>query len=525
MSLKTKSLAPMKSMHLPLTRDSAGQLFRLVLLGFGLLLFIAFLAFIGLLIPFLGIRFTFLLGALFFGASLLFVPAEWVLYLAFVMIFALLGPIKYFGSIDPQWAGYILGVSMFIRALMEASFKAGTNKNVIFRWSAGYFLSGFVVVALFSTLISPPSAYIALISIRGLVMLWGFFFLIAICDFPAKTFPRIAVILALIGIIQGPVAIVQRIFFASSPVVYSQSPWDAVVGTFDGYRQLGGDSGGMGIFMVALLATVLIFWKKKRLSTGWALLLSAAYLVPIFTAEVKVVYVLIPLMFGMIFASEFRRNVPIAILALLLTVGGIYSLDKVYSVLNVSKYQTHQQTLDERLNTIFEFSVGTDVYNEGGEMGRVTALVFWWDRHSLASNPSAFLLGDGMGTSADKTGTGEEYGPDVQTFNFANSTAAILLWDYGAIGFLIYLGMMVALVGKLRNLSRNETIPPDHRCLLEAGSVYAALLIVTLLYNKGLAGQSQPTLLIFVSLMGYAAYWIRETSRTLRDTAGKQRRV
>jgi hypothetical protein len=406
---------------------------------------------------------------------------------------------------------------MFIRALMEASNKAGTNNNLIFRWSAGYLLLGFVAVASFSTIVSPPSGYIALISIRGLVMLWGFFFLIAVCDLPANTFPKIGLILALIGLIQGPLALAQRIFVASKRTVFTDSPWDAVVGTFDGYREFGGDSGGMAIFMVALLGAVLIFWKRKSLSTGWTLLLIAAYLLPIFTAEVKVVYVLFPLMVGMIFASQFRRNIPVAILALLLMAGSMYSLNKVYSVLNTRGYQPHEQTLDENLKTIFEFSIGTDIYNRGGEMGRVTALVFWWDHHSLASNPKAFFLGDGMGGSGDKFGKSSEYGEEVQSFNYANSTAAILLWDYGLIGFLMYLGMMAALMVKLRRLSEIEAIPHIHRGLLEAGSVYVALLIVTLAYNKGLSGQSQASLLIFVTLMGYAAFWIRENNKRRMD--------
>ena len=103
-----------------------------------------------------------------------------------------------------------------------------------------------------------------------------------------------------------------------------------------------------------------------------------------------------------------------------------------------------------------------------------------------------------------------DYGQIVQQYNFANSSATILLWEYGMLGLVAYAGMMVALVFQLRNLSREGCIPPFHQALLESGAIYIVLLIMTLPYNKGLFGQSQPSLLILVTLMGYAVFWKRQ---------------
>ncbi len=495
-----------------ITEEGVYRTARVILIGIGLLALLTIPAFIGLIIPFIGVRFAFLLGAGLAGLSMLFIPAPWVLYIAFVLIFALLGPIKYFGSIDPQWAGYILGAVMFIRALMEAAARSGQQSRIVLGWSAGYFVSVFLTVVVFSTVVAPPSAYLALIGIRGFILLWGFFFLIAVTDLlPADAFRKIAFIMVIIGLFQIPLALYQRIFVASGSVLYSNAPWDAVVGSFDGYRQFGGDSGGMGIFMVAMIGAVLIFWRRKLLSTHKMLLLVPLYCIPILVAEVKVVYILIPAMVSLVFASHFRKNLPVAILALFLTAAGLYGLDKTYSTLNVTGIQRTyaNRTLEDSLKTIFSFSVDTNVYSSANsEMGRVTALVFWADQHSPISNPKAFFIGDGLGAnSGGKVEENSQYSAATRQFNYANSSAAVLLWNFGVIGFALYVGMMVALFLELRKLSKLEIVPNFHRSLLEAGSVYVSLLILTLAYNEGLFGQSQPSLLIFVALMGYAVFW------------------
>ena len=71
--------------------------------------------------------------------------------------------------------------------------------------------------------------------------------------------------------------------------------------------------------------------------------------------------------------------------------------------------------------------------------------------------------------------------------------------------------MMVARFFELRKLSKLEMVPNFHRGLFEAGSVYVALLMLTLAYNQGLFGQSQPSLLILVTLMGYVVFWKNKT--------------
>ncbi len=517
MNLRRSAPSPKYFTSPRITEDGVYRAGRIFLLGIGVLALLTIPAFIGLIVPFIGVRLTFLLGAGLVSLSFLFIPAQWVLYIAFVLIFAILGPIKNFAGIDAQWAGYILGAVMFLRALMVATSRAQLQSKTVLGWSAGYFILVFMTVVVSSTAISPPSGYLALIGIRGFLLLWGFFFLIAVSDLPASTFKKIAFILLLIGLLQIPLTLYQRIFVASVHSLNSNAPWwDAVVGSFDGYRQYGGDSGGMGMFMVALIGAVLIFWRRKLLSTLKMLVLILLYCIPILTAEVKVVFILIPAMVGLVFISYFRRNLPVAILALFLTGAGLYGLTKTYNALNTSGTPRAHLSLEDNLEAIFKFSAATNIYNSSnsrsGEMGRVTALVFWWEQHSPLSNLKAFLIGDGIGASSGlKLQGSTQYSSVVRQFNYANSSAATLLWNFGVIGLMLYLGMMVALLLELRRLSKLTTIPDFHRGLLEAGSLYVAFLMLTLPYNQGLFGQSQPSLLIFVTLMGYAVFWRNRT--------------
>jgi len=250
------------------------------------------------------------------------------------------------------------------------------------------------------------------------------------------------------------------------------------------------------------------------------LLLVSLYCIPILAAEVKVVFLLIPAMVGLVFFNHFRRNIPVAILALFLTAASLYGLTKTYEVLNVTGTQHAHQSFVDKLQTVFEFSAGTNVYNSRtGEMGRVTALVFWFDQHSSLSTLKAFFIGDGVGAdNGKKFEKNAQYSSVVHRYFYANSSAAVLLWNYGVMGLAMYVGMMVALFLELRKLSKSETIPDFHRGLLESGSVYVALLALTLTYNQGLFGQSQPSLLIFVTLMGYAVFWKNKTRQLPRGT-------
>ena len=185
------------------SEDGIYRVIRMILIGIGVLTVLTIPAFVGLIVPFIGIRFTFLLAAGLVSLSLLFIPVQWVLYIAFVLIFGILGPIKYFASVDPQWAGYILGAMMFLRALMESVSKVSQHNRVVLGWSAGYFIFVFITVVVFSSATSPPSPYLALIGIRGFLLLWGFFFLIAVTDLQATTFKKIAFILAFIGLLHA----------------------------------------------------------------------------------------------------------------------------------------------------------------------------------------------------------------------------------------------------------------------------------------------------------------------------------
>ena len=479
-------------------------------------LFVILVAFVSALVIVLGgVKYTLFLAGLLGSFFLMFVPPQWLVFVLMFYAFLVMGPVQYFSSLDTQWVPYLMGVVLSVRALFEIALRGGKKDPGERRPRAippyTWALLAFVSVALVSTALGTSSMYLLLLSARNLFFMWGVFFVLAMAMVGPSFFRSAWRALIVIGLIQLPMTFYQRFFVAAKRLDFAS--WDAVVGTFVGNKDGGGDSGGMAFFVLAIATVVIALWQRSQLSGRVVLVLLPVLFAPIMLAEVKIVYVLIPVMAVAVFRSTISRRPVTFVMAMMLTgtlLAGVYTADKTLNVIKSAPSQ--ELTLERRLDLILGFSTGADIYLGGGEMGRMTALVFWWSRHR--DDMLHLVVGHGLSSSvtANRLELGSE-GRKYSPLQFANSTAALLLWDTGIVGlaaFILILGFSAVSAARL---ARVPAIPAYEGALLYAASVIIGSMILLLPYNVSLTGGSPATQFLLMLMLGLVAYWNTRVGR------------
>ncbi len=465
-----------------------------------------------------GVKYTLFLAGLFGSVFLMFVPVQWLLFTLVIYAFLIMGPVQYFTSYDTHWVPFLMGVVLIVRALLEMALgrgkmdPGGRRPGAIppYAWA----LLAFFSVAIVSTALGSSSMYSLLISSRNLFFMWGVFFVLAMAAVQPPFFRNAWRVLIVIGLIQLPMTFYQRFYVAAKRV--DSASWDAVVGTFAGYKDAGGDSGGMAFFVLAVATVVVALWQRSQLSGRVVLVLLLLLLAPVMLAEVKIVYVLIPVMAMAVFRSNFLRKpltFVMAVMAAGVLLAGVYTADKSLNVLK--GLTSYERSLEGRIESIFGYSTGTNVYLRGGEMGRMTALAFWWDKN----RDDLLHLVVGHGLSSSVTASRVELGSEARKYpslHFDNTAAAVLLWETGVAGLAAFMLILVFGAVSAGRLARVPTIPAFDRALLYAASVIIGSLALLVPYNGNLTGGSPATLVLLMLTLGMVAFWNRQLGR---DTA------
>lgn len=445
------------------------------------------------------------------GLLFLFLPPQWLLSLLLGYVFLILGPLGSLANVDSIWGPYIMCLGLLFIAFFEnvAGRKRAevsrnkSNKFPPYIWSLLVLLS----VSFFSTLNGNPNTYTLLISIRGLFLVWGVYFILSIPTFTPKFFRNVWIFLVTAGLLQLPMTIYQRFWVA--PTRIDAAKWDSVIGTFPGTNLIG-DSGGMAFFLISMAAITVSLWRHSQLGGFRTLFLAVLLIAPIMFGETKVSYILLPIMMTLIFRSELKRNPILFIVGVLIAcvfVVGIFLTGKYlnYNEQNIN----HSINIEKEYEAIFGFSTNVDAYADG-QMGRTTILSFWW--HKNKDDPFHLVLGYGLGSSAignsyaSSGSEGWKYRPTSISFTGAGT----LLWDTGILGLLAYIGIFFLGAIRARKLAELKDIPPFHRAILYSAS--AILLINILLLPYFTASITTNTFLLL--LLGMVSYWDKHVSTT-----------
>jgi hypothetical protein len=481
---------------------------------------VLFAVFLGALIPFLGLKYSVIFFSAIAGIYLLFVPTALLLYVLVVTIYLVYGMANYFFELNLTWAVYLLSLPIaggaFLHNLRRGIATPNTSRNLGLSWASVAMLL-LIAEAVFSTMLWPPSFFYTFILVfRNYFVLALTMWVFSTGIVGRREITKVAYILMFAVFMQLPLAMYQRIVVV--PKRYDPTPWDAVVGTFFGDPTRGGDSGGLAIFLVAMLLGGLIVYRYRMISRARLGMWIVLCISPLLLADVKIILVLLPLALLLAYRKTVLRH-PILYGGLFLLGGGAIGLAVIFLSGDVkSGYAGFDlgsvQALTDKL---FGFSVGTNVYLSHGEMGRVTGLIFWYQNLPQFGWQHA-LFGHGVSASWTSPPALGQVALLYPSLHFDNTAAAALLWDTGIIGFLLILVMLLAGAREAYALSKMNEFPAIDRVILEFSGSFLLLLVPIVIYTKAIVGNSLPTQFMMFLSLGIVL-WGRRQIRTMQHSS------
>jgi hypothetical protein len=352
-----------------------------------------------------------------------------------------------------------------------------------------------------------------LVGAKLYLFMWSALFLIGTSTLSPGALERIWKALLWIAVLQLPVALLQRVFIVPRREA-GATRLDSVVGTFSGNIAGGGSSGALALFLVVALVLAAALWRRGLLRGGAFFALAACAFFTIALAEVKVVIVLLPLAFILLFFKELRTRPAVfagIALACTLLVGAVLAVYQ-WQAWGTGQFGA-QRTLSQNLQASLGYVLDPNNINRyTGEVGRVAALNLWWKHpHRTVFD---VLFGYGMASCHASTVSLGALAKQYLPLNLPANTLAALLWDTGALGALAFCAVLgfgaLSAIGCLRA----RQLPPFHGAALETSAVGLVLIGVTLAYNRDMLYTPSIQLLLML-MLGQVLYWrIRRPRRT-----------
>lgn len=285
--------------------------------------------------------------------------------------------------------------------------------------------------------------------IKKYFQFWGVMFILATYPFARDTFSRWLVFFGIVAVLQLPATVLQRIFLVPYLSVVNADlagfvPIDSVVGTFEGTLRGGGSSSVMSLFLVCVMAWLLSA-RRDHLITDrkfWTMMVIA--LLPLGMGETKLIVVLLPLAFAMVYLDLVTHRPALflggGLIAGLITLGFAY----IYFVVQVP--DARDMTVAERLQETIDYNFGNVGYFAGRGLNRFTAIVFWFKEHGW-NDPVATIFGHGLGSSYGGDGTAPFTGHINDRYPeklIGQTSSSSILWDLGLLGFTLFMGMVLS---------------------------------------------------------------------------------
>jgi hypothetical protein len=443
--------------------------------------------------------------AVFLGAFLLTRPG-WIVWTVLSMGLLVLGIIPlYFVELESKagWAISVLCFLLMAVAFFRVTTVPDTRKNTpSFIW----LLFIFFVYAVLNSLAQWHSAEEFVGGFKRYFQMWGLLFALCWMSFDEKYIRLWRTFFLIVALIQLPFAAYELITFVPlregiGDSIPDMVPIDVVAGTFGASIYGGGSSGEMSTFLIIVMAFLLARKMQKMLPIRCFVLLSPWVLAPLFLGETKVVIIMLPLMFFVIYRRELLAKPHYGLLALIIGI-----------LLTVSMGYAYLSVMQTSLDKLFEETLSYNLYEKGygtNYLNRTTVLTFWAN-HQGAHDPVSFLFGNGLGSSHKQTGGHVE--THYLGYGIGLTAASTLLWDMGTLGC----GLLVAsfamawrAAGRLYRESAELTVRAD------AAAIQAALSLFTvhLFYNLDLL-ENVCFQIVFASVLGYLAWLYRQYIRS-----------
>ena len=444
--------------------------------------------------------------ALFGVFFVLAAPVAWTVWIIFLAAFVITGPSAYFIRFSQlQWLTVFVSAALLFPVILYLLRIQISMQSTQFL--SHYLWPGiFLLLVAFSTIINNPQFGDLVNGSRHYFLMWPLMMAFMIGLVHQDMHVQLWKALMIVAVLQLPMALYQYFFVALKSM--RSSPWDAVIGTFPGNIEGGGESAGMAFMLLIAMLAAIALWREGKLSSTWMALVVLAGLGTLVLAEVKAVVILLPIAIGLYYRRELMKK-PIesilVVISTLLLAGAIFvAYEKIhYGNIPTYTFNTNQasSTYDRVMNALSPKTVSFD----GGELGRITHIVNWWEINIKSGDLQHSLFGYGMGaTYASRFGVGELV--SRFPYSLAGSSTTILLWEVGILGHLAFLIVLLYGARTSGRIANTEAIPEIHRIFLRVGAVGLLLLAITLPY-KSFHLYANPIQFLMMFMLGQAAYW------------------
>jgi uncharacterized membrane protein SirB2 len=436
---------------------------------------------------------------------LLFVPTSLVLTLLLFLSFIVVGLVGYYLKLhQAAWIPYALCLFLWIKLPIDSLHmqrqSSASTRNPLFIHA----IVAFMAIATVSTIANDTPFITALVGAKNYLFIWSVALLLS-SGVVSEGYLRVAWLGSLaVAVIQAPFAALQHYI-----QFRSRGNWDAVVGTFGGNPEGGGGSGSMAIFVCAMVGITVALVRVRQIPLWAAGIVLAASGISLLMAEVKIVFVLLPLVLGIVMLREVGTR-PLVVVAAL-AVAALFLLGEfVYYKSTYSTGSGEAQALDTRnyLDYALKADASPDFVNRfTGEVSRLGAPLVWF-RHADEWGPDKPLIGYGMAATRASQTIGLGVAQRRFSFTLSTSSLTVLLWETGWLGSSAILGALLLCAIAAWRLSSRASIPSFHRAVLEGCTGALAVAIATIPYN--VAFVDGPALQIFYAfIVGYVLYWHR----------------
>lgn len=438
------------------------------------------------------------------GAALLARPV-WLIWIIFILGLLVSGvvPIWAEGSVSKVvWGISVLGFATLALALIKASTTRGLVKGTpAFVWAA----LAFFIYAIINSLAHFNDAYETLSGVKRYFQATGVLFALAWLAIDERTVARWQKFFLFVALIQLPWAAYEliRLVPIREGLRYAYTglvPIDVVAGTFGANMTSGGANAEMATFLIIVLIFLLARLRERALPKSRLFWLLPIILAPLFMGETKVVVVLLPLAFLVLYRRELIAYPHIALGGIL--VGALLTVAAGYAYLSITKKSLDEQVADTLNYNVYEKGYG------GYALNRTTVLTFWAKQQGL-HDPAGAIFGHGLGSAHDQTGGQVARG--YPGYGIGLTAASMLLWEQGTVGSGLFLAML-ALTWQAAGRIRREAAEAWARADAAAIQVALSLFAFYLIYRVALL-EVLPFQIVFYSLLGYLAWLIRRAER------------
>jgi hypothetical protein len=447
-------------------------------------------------------------AALLLGAFLLAKPT-WNIWSVLVLGLLVAGVVPIWADAlgsKAIWGVSILGLMLMGSALFSAASNPGATRNTPgFVWAALVFM----LYAVFTTLVQFHSVGELLGGFKRYFQVFGLLFALCWLAIDEQSIRRWRKLFVIVALVQLPFALYELISLVplrESLRIPLMVPIDVVAGTFGASIYSGGANAEMATFLIIFLAFMLARRQEKALSSSRLFFLAPLVLAPLFLGETKVVLILLPMMFLVLYRRELLVRPHIALAGLI--IGALLTVGAGMAYVSLSK-----KTLEQQIEQTLRYNVYEKGYG-GRYLNRTTVLSFWVERQG-AHDPVALVLGNGIGSSHDSSGG--HVARRYPTYGIGLTAASTLLWDLGIVGIALFLSILILAwraAGRLRREATDALVRADAAAIQAVLPLFGFYLIYRLALLETLSFQ-----IVFTALLGYLAWLYR---RHARSAAGSQ---